>query len=55
MTAASVFVGLAMAAAIAVAIWPRTAPTSWARATLTALVTASAVVTLAAIVAPYIH
>lgn len=50
--AASVFVGLAMAAALAVVICP---PTAWARALLAALVITSAVVTVAVIAAPYLH
>lgn len=54
-TAASVFVGIAGLAALAVAIWPRRASTAGARALLTALIGASALVTLAAIAAPYIH
>ncbi|MER8158143.1 hypothetical protein [Streptomyces sp. NPDC094472] len=49
-TAASVFVAVAGLAALAVAIWPRTAPTTGARAVLTALVGASAAVTLAVVV-----
>ncbi|MFJ1995298.1 hypothetical protein [Streptomyces asiaticus] len=53
--AASVFVAVAMAAALAVAIWPRRAPTAGARAVLTALIGASVAVTLAAIAAPYIR
>ncbi|MBP8532377.1 hypothetical protein [Streptomyces sp. MK37H] len=53
--AAPVFVGLAMTAALTVAIWPRRAPTAGARAVLTALVGASLAVTLAAIAAPYFH
>ncbi|MEU8723538.1 hypothetical protein [Streptomyces antimycoticus] len=53
--AASVFVGLAMTAALTVAVWPRRAPTAGARAVLIALIGASALVTLAAIAAPYIH
>ncbi|WP_161500552.1 hypothetical protein [Streptomyces antimycoticus] len=53
--AASVFVGIAGLAALAVAIWPRRAPTAGARAVLTALVGASLAVTLAAIAAPYIR
>ncbi|MEV5770104.1 hypothetical protein AB0L49_02370 [Streptomyces antimycoticus] len=48
--AASVFVALAMVAALAVAIWPRRAPTAGARAVLTALIGASAAVTLAVVV-----
>ncbi|WP_171072353.1 hypothetical protein [Streptomyces sp. DASNCL29] len=56
MTAAvSVFVGIAGLAALAVAIWPRRAPTAGARAVLTALIGASLAVTLAAIAAPYLH
>ncbi|NUH35281.1 hypothetical protein HUF15_00605 [Streptomyces samsunensis] len=54
-TTASVIVGIAGLAALAVAIWPRTAPTTGARAVLTALIGASVAVTLAAIAAPYIH
>lgn len=50
--AASVLVGLAMVAALAVVICP---PAAWARTILTALVTTSAAVTVAVIAAPYIH
>ncbi|MFI7315162.1 hypothetical protein [Streptomyces hygroscopicus] len=53
-TAASVFVGVAMLAALAVAIWPRTAPTAGARTILAALIGASAIVTVAVIAAPYL-
>ncbi|MEU8473740.1 hypothetical protein [Streptomyces hygroscopicus] len=54
-TAASVFVGIAMVAALAVAIWPRHAPTTSARTVLAALIGTSAAITLAAIAAPYLH
>ena len=53
-TAASVFVVVAMTAAIAVAIWPRRAPTAPARAILAALIGTSFAVTVAVIAAPYI-
>lgn len=48
-TAANVLVPLAMTAAIAVAIWPRRAPTWPARAILAALLTTSFAVTVAVI------
>lgn len=47
--AASVLVALAMTAALAVAIWPRNAPTNVARAILAALVGTSFAVTLAVV------
>ncbi|WP_413102235.1 hypothetical protein [Streptomyces sp. Inha503] len=49
-TAASVFVGIAGLAALAVAIWPRRLPTAGARAVLAALIGTSAAVTLAVVV-----
>lgn len=53
--AANVLVPLAMTAALAVAVWPRRAPTWPARALLAALITTSFAVTLAVIATAHIH